>query len=78
MTERATPTGIEGATPPMTERATPPVAESATSTACPFCGSEDVELVSLWGGQLITSQFRCRECNTYFEAIRDRSADADG
>ena len=38
---------------------------------CPFCESEDIELVSPWGGQIITSQMRCRGCNTYFEAIRD-------
>jgi hypothetical protein len=38
---------------------------------CPFCDSADVELVSPWGGQIITSQMRCRACNTYFEAIRE-------
>lgn len=38
---------------------------------CPFCESDDVELVSPWGGQMITSQMRCRGCNTYFEAIRE-------
>lgn len=38
---------------------------------CPFCDSEDIELVSAWGGQIITSQVRCRSCNTYFEAVRD-------
>jgi sarcosine oxidase delta subunit len=38
---------------------------------CPFCGSTDVETVAPWGGQLITSQVRCRGCNTYFEALRD-------
>ncbi len=27
--------------------------------------------MSPWGGQIITSQMRCRACNTYFEAIRD-------
>jgi C4-type Zn-finger protein len=39
--------------------------------SCPFCDSEQVELVSPWAGQLITSQMRCRDCNTYFEAVRD-------
>jgi hypothetical protein len=39
---------------------------------CPFCDSADVELISPWGGQIITSQIRCRACNTYFEAIRDQ------
>jgi uncharacterized Zn finger protein len=38
---------------------------------CPFCSSEDVEVVSPWGGQIITCQVRCRTCNTYFEAIRE-------
>ena len=33
------------------------------------------ELVSAWGGQMITSQMRCRSCNTYFEAIRDAARD---
>ena len=42
---------------------------------CPFCDSDDVELVSPWGGQLITSQHRCRSCNTHFEAVRE---DFDG
>ncbi len=45
---------------------------------CPFCESEDVELVSPWGGQIITSQMRCRACNTYFEAIRDEFAGVPG
>jgi transcription elongation factor Elf1 len=45
---------------------------------CPFCGSEDVERVGAWGGQMITSQLRCRACNTYFEAIRDGFEDAEG
>jgi len=38
---------------------------------CPFCSSADVEIVSPWGGQIITCQMRCRACNTYFEAIRE-------
>ena len=40
------------------------------TVTCPFCGSEDVEPVGAWGGQIITSQLRCRACQTYFEAIR--------
>jgi len=38
--------------------------------SCPFCGSENVEPVSEWAGQMITAQMRCRDCQTYFEAIR--------
>jgi hypothetical protein len=37
---------------------------------CPFCDSAEVELVSAWGAQIITSQVRCRRCGTYFEALR--------
>jgi hypothetical protein len=38
---------------------------------CPFCDSDDVEVVSPWGGQLITSLVRCRSCHTHFEAVRE-------
>jgi hypothetical protein len=50
------------------------------TTTCPYCGSTEIELVSPWGGQIITSQVRCISCNSYFEAIRDdleTSADSD-
>jgi hypothetical protein len=45
---------------------------------CPFCESADVEEVSQWGGQIITRQLRCRACGSYFEAIREEFAAADG
>jgi hypothetical protein len=35
-----------------------------------------MELVSPFGGQIITSQFRCPACNTYFEAVREEFAEA--
>ena len=38
---------------------------------CPFCDSADVERVAQWGGQIITAQWRCRACNSYFEAVRE-------
>ena len=38
---------------------------------CPFCDSPEVERVGLWGGQIITSQWRCEACNSYFEAVRE-------
>ena len=50
---------------------------TAGTVKCPFCGSRDVELVSPWGGQIITSQLRCCSCDTYFEAIRDDFEAAD-
>jgi hypothetical protein len=40
--------------------------------ACPFCGEADrVRLFSANGGQIITSQWYCETCNTYYEAIRE-------
>ena len=42
-----------------------------SSRQCPFCDSADVEVVSAWGGQLMTSQMRCRACNSHFEAVRE-------
>jgi len=38
---------------------------------CPFCASAEVERVAQWGGQIITAQWRCRACNSYFEAVRE-------
>ncbi|HXD65247.1 MAG TPA: hypothetical protein VNV17_11550 [Solirubrobacteraceae bacterium] len=43
---------------------------TASLLTCPFCESSDIEVVSAWGGQLITRQLRCRSCNTHFEALR--------
>jgi transposase-like protein len=42
---------------------------------CPFCDSEVVERVGRWGGQIITSQWRCDGCGSYFEAVREELAD---
>jgi transposase-like protein len=39
--------------------------------SCPFCGSGAAERVGQWGGQIITSQWRCRACSSYFEAVRE-------
>jgi transposase-like protein len=41
------------------------------SVRCPFCDSADTERVGQWGGQIITAQWRCRACSTYFEALRE-------
>jgi transposase-like protein len=38
---------------------------------CPFCDARAVERVAQWGGQIITSQWRCEECGSYFEALRE-------
>jgi transposase-like protein len=42
---------------------------------CPFCSSPDVERVGQWGGQIITSQWRCNGCSSYFEAVREDFGD---
>jgi hypothetical protein len=42
-----------------------------SAPACPFCESPRVERVGQWGGQIITAQWRCLGCNTYFEAVRE-------
>jgi hypothetical protein len=39
--------------------------------SCPFCGAGTVECVGRWGGQIITSQWRCQACSSYFEALRE-------
>ena len=39
--------------------------------ACPFCGSAAVERVGQWGGQILTAQWHCTACNSYFEAVRE-------
>jgi hypothetical protein len=43
---------------------------------CPFCGASDGERVAQWGGQIITSQWRCGACGSYFEALRADFDDA--
>ncbi len=37
---------------------------------CPFCGSTDTELMSLFGSSQLTSQYYCRGCRTAFERVR--------
>lgn len=38
---------------------------------CPYCGSTNTELFSLFGQQLLTVQFYCNACHTPFERIKD-------
>ena len=42
--------------------------------SCPFCGSAEVELLALFGSQLLTDQYYCHACRTPFEHLR---ADAE-
>ena len=37
---------------------------------CPFCRSDDVEVISLFGTHAMLLQYRCRSCASYFEASK--------
>jgi hypothetical protein len=39
--------------------------------ACPFCQARETALVSPFGCQHMTAQYRCSACASYFEAVRD-------
>jgi enoyl-CoA hydratase len=39
--------------------------------ACPYCGSTEIEPLSLFGQQLLTVQLYCRACHTPFEFVKD-------
>jgi hypothetical protein len=41
------------------------------SVRCPFCSDEAAKLVSLFGSQLLLSQYRCKSCGSYFEGLRE-------
>jgi hypothetical protein len=47
------------------------------ATRCPFCRAESARLISLFGSQLLLSQFRCEACGSYFEGLRDDRWDAE-
>jgi hypothetical protein len=44
---------------------------------CPFCQAKSAELVSLFGSQLLLSQYRCTACGSYFEGVREDRWDAE-
>lgn len=37
---------------------------------CPFCGSTETDLMSLFGSSQLTSQYYCRGCRTAFERVK--------
>jgi DNA-directed RNA polymerase subunit RPC12/RpoP len=45
--------------------------KSKAKVMCPYCGSPDTELFSLFGQQLLTVQYYCNACHTPFECIKD-------
>ncbi len=50
------------------------MAESVVN--CPFCNATTAELVSLFGSQLLLSQYRCTQCGSYFEGVRQDRGEA--
>jgi Zn finger protein HypA/HybF involved in hydrogenase expression len=42
---------------------------------CPICGSHKVELFSLWGSLISTSQYYCLDCRTVFEHMKWQALD---
>jgi DNA-directed RNA polymerase subunit RPC12/RpoP len=44
--------------------------EKMAEISCPFCGSTNTELFSLFGQQLLTVQYYCNSCHTPFERVK--------
>ncbi len=44
--------------------------EERPTPACPFCGSVQTELISLFGSTSLTSQYYCRTCRSAFEQVK--------
>ncbi|MBO0689916.1 MAG: hypothetical protein J2P40_10130 [Candidatus Dormibacteraeota bacterium] len=53
-------------------------AEPRSAPRCPACGGSDAEVISLFGSQAMTLQYRCRACGTYFEAVKYGADPLDG
>ena len=49
---------------------TRPAALEPQAPACPFCGSHETELMSLFGSSPLTSQYYCRGCRSAFERVK--------
>ncbi len=61
-----------GRQPGKAGRRKPRLEETAgrSAIACPFCGSDQTELFSLFGSSLLTSQYYCRNCRSAFERVK--------
>ena len=44
--------------------------ENRAAPQCPFCGSDETELMSLFGSSALTSQYYCRGCRSAFEQVK--------
>jgi len=55
---------------PRTGPTSPASGEARSDPRCPHCRERDAEVISLFGTQAMTLQYRCRKCGTLFEAIK--------
>jgi len=49
---------------------TSPLGGEVPDPRCSHCSARDAEVISLFGTQAMTLQYRCRRCGTVFEAIK--------
>lgn len=47
-----------------------PDQEPRSTPRCPRCGATDAEVISLFGTQAMTLQYRCRKCGDLYEALK--------
>jgi len=47
-----------------------PGPQPRSSPRCPNCGARDAEVISLFGAQAISLQYKCRACGDVFEAVK--------
>ena len=52
------------------QRKKPDEARPRSDPRCPHCSERDTEVISLFGTQAMTLQYRCRACGTLFEAVK--------
>jgi uncharacterized Zn finger protein len=52
------------------QRKKPDEAGPRSEPRCPHCAKRDAEVISLFGTQAMTLQYRCRACGTLFEAVK--------
>jgi hypothetical protein len=56
--------------PPAVGHVQSAISNQQSAITCPFCHGADVELFSLFGSQLLTSEYYCRNCRTVFENVK--------
>jgi DNA-directed RNA polymerase subunit M/transcription elongation factor TFIIS len=55
---------------PQPKKREPTGVEPRSDPRCPHCHENDAQIISLFGTQAMTLQYRCRRCGTLFEAIK--------